>query len=395
MGKELVSLLLVILFVAALVRGDFAFTVLYLVFGAAFFGWWWSNRALKRLGYRRIFEPRAFLGEEVPVRLELANVGWLPLAWLHFRESLPITLSIPNAVNQVIDLKAHGRSHVDYVLHARKRGYYPIGPLYLSSGDILGLSAEQQKIGRVDYLTVYPLIVPFTHLKLPSRSPQGTLRHNQPIFEDPTRVLSKRDYVAGDSLRRVDWKATATTGRLQVKQFEPSIALETAIFLNLNPTEYHTQYFIDATELSIVIAASLANWVVQHKQTVGLVTNGIDPLSSEKIIQPILPRKGRGQLMRILDVLARVQTNETTPIADVLRRESHQLSWGTTIVLVTGQADEALFDELFQVRRRGQTVVLVIAGRVSGVREILNQAEHFGFEAYAFQNEVELDAWRR
>jgi hypothetical protein len=65
------------------------------------------------------------------------------------------------------------------------------------------------------------------------------------------------------------------------------------------------------------------------------------------------------------------------------------------VVLITGQADEALFDELFQVRRRGQSVVLVISGRVSGVREILNRAEHFGFQAFAFQNEIELDAWRR
>jgi hypothetical protein len=92
-------------------------------------------------------------------------------------------------------------------------------------------------------------------VRLPSRSPIGTLRHTQPIFEDPSRVRGKRDYTTGDSLRRVDWKATATTGRLQVKQFEPSIALETALFLNLNADEYLQRTRLDATELAIVIAA--------------------------------------------------------------------------------------------------------------------------------------------
>jgi len=71
------------------------------------------------------------------------------------------------------------------------------------------------------------------------------MRHQQPIFEDP-HAYGKRDYVASDSLRRVDWKASASTGRLQIKQFEPSIALQTVIFLNLNGSEYNTRNRIDA-----------------------------------------------------------------------------------------------------------------------------------------------------
>ena len=97
------------------------------------------------------------------------------------------------------------------------------------------------------YLTVYPRIVALNSIQIPSRSPQGTMRHTQPIFEDPTRVLGKREYVAGDSLRRVDWKSTAVTGRLQVKLFEPAISLETLIFLNLNAEDYHYRSRIDST----------------------------------------------------------------------------------------------------------------------------------------------------
>jgi uncharacterized protein (DUF58 family) len=224
--------LVFLLAVAAMVRGDFAFTVLYLFLGAYFLGQWWSRKALANIVFHRYFEPHAFLGDNVPVRLVVRNKGLLPIAWLRLYESLPVELNVPNAVNQVLTLGAHGQSTVTYSLHARKRGYYPIGPLFFSTGDLLGLSREHQGRGETDRLTVYPRIILFTHPRLPSRSPQGILRSNQPIFEDPSRVLSKRDYVAGDSLRRVDWKASATVGRLQVKQFEPSIALETAIFLN-------------------------------------------------------------------------------------------------------------------------------------------------------------------
>jgi uncharacterized protein (DUF58 family) len=174
---------------------------------------------------------------------------------------------------------------------------------------------------------------------LPSHSPLGTLRHTQPIFEDPTRVMGKRDYVSGDSLRRVDWKATAVSGRLQVKQFEPSIALETVIILNLNAAEYEVQSRYDASELSIVIAASIANWVAGKKQAVGMAVNGADPLSDERRPAPLPARKGRQHLMRLLDVLARIKLAEAgSPLPEMLRRESVRLPWGTTLVIITGMA---------------------------------------------------------
>ena len=103
----------------------------------------------------------------------------------------------------------------------------------LYSGDVFGLTGGETRRLQSDSLTVYPKIVPLTRVVLPTQSPMGTLRHHQPIFEDPSRIFGKREYVSGDSLRRVDWKSTASTGHLQVKLFEPSIALETVIFLDL------------------------------------------------------------------------------------------------------------------------------------------------------------------
>ena len=198
----------------------------------------------------------------------------------------------------------------------------------------------------------------------------GTLRHHQPIFEDPSRTMGKRDYVTGDSLRRVDWKASASTGRLQVKQFEPSMALTTAILLNLNQEEYGRQARIDAVEFAIVVAASLANWVVSKKQTVGLITNGTDPLADKRPFQPLLPRKGRNHLMRILDILARVQHIQEGPFVSLLQEATLHLAWGTTLILITGQADEALFGEIFRLRQSGYSVVLILAGHALEARRL-------------------------
>jgi uncharacterized protein (DUF58 family) len=387
--------LAILLVVAALVRGDFAFSVLYLFLGAYLLGRWWSGKAITNVSCKRFFETHAFLGEDVKVCLEVYNRSWLPITWLRLYESLPVELAIPNSVNHVITLWARSRSSVIYSLQARKRGYYSIGPLFTSTGDIFGLTGEQQDQKDIDHLTVYPKIIPLTHPRLHSRSPQGTLRSYQPIFEDPSRVLSKRDYVGGDSLRRVDWKASAAVGRLLVKQFEPSIALETAIFLDLDNSGYDPHFRIDSTELAIIIAASLANWVIRKKQSVGLVTNGVDQLGVSQSPRLLLPRKERSHLTHVLEMLARLQTGDTLSMADLLRCESPHLAWGTTMVVITGKIDDVLFDELFKARRRGLNAVIILAGRTADWQEIQHKAYFSGFPAYAFQNERDLDLWRQ
>jgi uncharacterized protein (DUF58 family) len=223
----------------------------------------------------------------------------------------------------------------------------------------------------------------------------GSLRHKEPIFEDPSRVIGKREYVVGDSLRRVDWKATAASNRLQVKQLEPSISLDTSIFLNLNAGEYDQRTWIDATELAIVIAASLANWIIARRQSVGLVTNGADPLANGAKPASIPPRRSRGHLMRVLDILARVETNGNEAFVQLVNREGVRLSWGTTMILITGRIDDDLFDSLFQARRRGLYAVIVLAGLGVGSEEIRKKSASFGFPLYPIHRERDLDIWRR
>jgi uncharacterized protein (DUF58 family) len=392
---EAVLFVILLLMTAALVKGGFAFTILYLFLGTYVASLVWTRQSMKNIQCERHFEKRVFWGEEIRVRLEISNRGRLPIPWLYLYESLPVELTSGKIIRRLVSLGPRGKAVIPYSLVTHKRGYFSLGPLVAKFGDTLGLVPIQELDKPPDYITVYPRIISINELKLPSQSPLGTLRHHQPIFEDPTRARGKREYVAGDSLRSVDWKATAATDQLQVKQYEPSIALQTAIFLNLNLQEYITKHRVDSTELAIVIAASLANWIVAQKQSVGLVTNGLDAHADHRPVQPIHPRKGRSQLIRILEMLARLQAAEVRPLAEMLRDETPRLPWGTTAVLITGQFNDALFDELFQMRRRGQSVVLVIAGLAANIQKARQQGKQFGFPVYAFSSEQGLETWRK
>ncbi len=392
---ESIALLAILLLAAAVVKGGFAFTILYLFLGIYIISLFWTRQSARNISCERKFEKRVFWGEDITIRLEIRNMGWLPIPWLLVYESLPVELASGSTIKRILSLGPRGRADVIYHLKAYKRGYYPIGPFTTKLGDTLGLADIQELEKQSDFITVYPEILPLPSARLPSRSPLGTLRHTLPVFEDPSRVRGKRDYVASDSLRQVDWKASASIGRLQVKQFEPSIALQTVIFLNMNGSDYGVRHRIDSTELAVIIAASLANWVVTQKQAVGLTTNGIDSQSNDQLIKPIPSRKGRTHLVHILDLLARVQIDHSYPLIDLLNKETPVLPWGTTVVIITGSIDDFLFDEIFQIQRRGQNVVVIIAGHQGNIKRARQQARQFGFPIYSFPNEKSLDVWRQ
>lgn len=393
MSPTFLPLLFVLLLIASFMRGDFALTLIYLVVGALAAGVWWSHRALGQLETKRRFQRHAFLGEKINIHLHVQNTGWLPLPWLELRETLPVELVGPNQFQSVIHLNPRAEAKFEYSVEARKRGYYPIGPLSTSTGDILGLRDSLQAMTPADYLVVYPKIIPFTSLKLPSRSPQGTLRSALPLFEDPARVFGKRGYVSGDSLRRVDWKSSAATGQLQVKVFEPSIALETCLMLNLNAGDYYYRSRIDSIELAIVIAASIANWIAGNKQMVGMMVNGHDPLSADGKPKNIPLRKGKRHLMRLLETLARVQRMDGSAFVPLVRQQRVELGWGTTLIVITGTADEALIHELYQARRSGQNAVLILVGTVASEHESRRRAKTFGVPVFSIFNEHGLQSW--
>lgn len=393
--RNMLALTLGLLVIAVLFRVDFFFYLLYFFFGVYFLSRLWARRSLAAVAVERDYPQRAFLGERATCTLRLRNRGWLPIAWLRLHDSLPIQLKSPNFYRTVLSLMPHERATLSYELDCRRRGYYPLGPLTLHSGDLFGIGNEQLRITRDEAVIVFPQIVPLTHLGLPAQSPFGEVASKQRIYEDPARLLGVRDYQRGDSIRHIHWKATAVHGDLQVKRFEPAISVEAQILLDLHNDDYTRARLATASELAIVVAASIANHIIERRQQVGLACNGYDPLGQpgRPIILP--PRKGRAHLMQILDVLARIELGEHLPYERLLRQVGLHLTWGGTAILVTPDADDALFERLLLLKRSGHHLVLVVTDPQRSFLGIQQRARQVGIRAYQIWRERDLDVWRQ
>jgi uncharacterized protein (DUF58 family) len=389
---------IVILFVlAALLRIDFFFTLLYLFVGIYILSYLWSRRVLQRLEVQRLMPQRAFWGDKITVALTLKNHSRLPIPWLMLHEVFPLVLASPSFFRQVITLPGQGQHTLEYRLAASKRGYYHIGPLTMQAGDLLGLRQEVAVHLPADCLIIYPKIVPISRLILPTHSPQVTLSTPIPLFQDPARPIGVRAYTPGDNPRHIHWPATAATGQMLVKQFQPAIARDNAIFLNLSRPDYAQLGYPDlALELAIIVAASLANHMaINENLPVGLVATGLDPLIGAQQQFKLPPRKGRGHLMQILEVLARVQISETdTHFLENIRQEAVHLTWGTTVIVITSHQTEELAQTLLLFKRSGLRITLVVVDPPRSYRHTPDTPPpELDVPMFKIEHEREIEVW--
>ncbi len=212
----------------------------------------------------------AFVGEKLPVHLEITNRSWLPFPWLMVEERVPLDLKDSLEYRNVLAVGSRAVVDHTYTLYCKRRGYYAVGPMSLSTGDLFGFADAQWIEDQPAYVTVYPQVVPLHQLGLPSRSPFGVLPSRQRLFEDPNRMTGVREYMSGDSQRRIHWKASAHEDTLLVKKFQPAIALNVSIVLDLNSLNYPISSAIGSSEWGIIVAASLASYVAGQRQPVGL-----------------------------------------------------------------------------------------------------------------------------
>lgn len=391
-------MLLIILFVLAVfLRLDWIYYLIYVVGGIWAFSHWQTRRSLGKLRVQRRLPTRAFTGETVDAEVVLHNTSLLPLPWIRIQESVPLDLQTGESYRLVASIGGRSRSVQRFHLFCHRRGYFPLGPLRLTTGDLFGFAQSAWEEKERPHITVYPKVLTLEQLGLPSRLPFGTLRSRQRIFLDPTRMAGVRPYVSGDTIRHIHWRASAHDDSLLVKKFQPSMALTTMVVLDLDQFSYPPRERLGGSEWAVVIAASLANHIIGQRQETGLLTNGLDPFSQGDA-NPIPGMTGQGHLMGILEVLARIQLRRdpdaTEPMDENalspsrfalhtwLPTHAASLGWGTTLLIVTPLLSEQLLWSLHALNRRGLNVQVVVCVHRAGFAALRRQAEALGISVH-------------
>jgi uncharacterized protein (DUF58 family) len=375
------SYLWIYLIGALLIPGRPLYTILYFAVGVYLLTRLSLEYAGRRLEVvRELSDARIFLGETITVTLRIKNPTGMPVPWLQFIESRPQQMA-SEPFCRIVTLSPNQTITERYSLFGNKRGRYEVGGITLQTGDPFGMAGMVQRLDEIQRFTVYPKVSPLTDLGLPARLPMGDLATRRRLFEDPAWLTGTREYVPGDSLKRIHWNATARTGELMVKQFRHAMLLPSCILLNLNRSDYDGRGFWGESELAISAAASLGHHLVEQKQQMGLVVTGVDPDVDEQARLIKLPlRQGRGAVVEMLEVLARVQaTIEPIPFARTVVEEAQQLPWGTLLCIITPRETPEIATACTRIARSGQQVMLLVTDGAPGRRA--------GYQVYQIQDQ--------
>src|SRR5205809_853308 len=209
-----------------------------------------------------------------------------------------------------IDVPARGEARETVPVNPARRGRQRGGGFVLDSVGPLGLGLRRERIALPWEVAVYP---PLVTVRLQASLARAQRRREQGIT--PLRRLgegrlfeSLRDWVPGDDLRHIDWKATGRRGKVITRRFEAERRQHVLLVLDLGRL-LTAEIAGGISRLEYVVRAALesAYAAVQHDDNVGVMAfaDGVQHL--------VAPQRGRLALKRVLDVLARVEPRLVEP----------------------------------------------------------------------------------
>lgn len=341
-------------------------------------------------------------GESVSVVVEVLWERAFGPAWVMVSDVLPQGLEAGQPVGRLFVGPTTRRVRIPYSVVARRRGYYPIGPISVSCGDLFGIADTDADLADRDFLTVYPKIVALPEIVVPSNRPIGSAKSAQTLFEDSTRSVGIRDYRPGDPLSRIHWKATAKTGAMQSRVYEPSSSIEVDLLLNLFREDYPGGEA--EVELACTAAASLAAHLSRNRRRVGIMSNGLDAArrygqgsahAGEAVWLDVAGMQA--DLPSVLSAIARLETTDATSLPDYLAAVQPRLRWRATLLFITHRLDDWSAQALERLKRAGFALAGVIVGDGDVAEHSLGIATAIGVPTSWARTEQELEVlkfWR-
>jgi uncharacterized protein (DUF58 family) len=103
--------------------------------------------------------------------------------------------------------------------------------------------------------------------------------HRAPYFGASIDFAEHRGYVAGDDIRRVDWRLYARTDRYYVKQFEADTNTNVSVLLDISKSMSFGSRGIPKLEYGCFVGACLAYLAQRQRDRVGIITFDNDIVS--------------------------------------------------------------------------------------------------------------------
>ena len=154
-------------------------------------------------------------------------------------------------------------------------------------------------------------------------------RHASPHRGASVEFAEYRDYVPGDDLRCLDWRAYGRSDRFYVKEFEADTNLRCCLIVDTSGSMAYGSGGQTKFEYARRIAGALSYLAIQQGDAVGLSCVG------QRMANNVPARRNPAHLMHIFDILERAEPHGETGLASLLHELAETLGQRALVVMIS------------------------------------------------------------
>jgi len=277
--------------------------------------------------------PKIWMGQELEFIRTITIDGGVGAVTI--LQELPDEMELVKGNNLKVHWKWWGTETIDMTFRMRclKKGECAIPPLSWRSDNMMGVTVKGSA-GEAIVTTAWPrLLTPGQIRSLP-----GIAVTSFPLADIPrvgipsTDFREIRNYVSGDPLKTINWKATArrNINSPLVNEYEKEGKKAVIIFLDVTTTVRTGNSLQTLLEYAVEATGNLVLYFSDRGYRVGLAINSLHP-------QFFYPDSGHRQSVLILPKLNQLQPDSrTVPLIDMIHKfRSHILNFDPLSIIVT------------------------------------------------------------
>lgn len=248
--------------------------------------------------------------------------------------SNPSTLRLVEGEERVLSLR----------LRCSRWGAFRVGRIHLRTDDHFGMFRHEVAIDVRQPLKVYPTEEAVRTLLRPSETQVFSGNHVARQKAEGIEFADIRQFVAGDRVRHVNWRATARRGELWVNEHHAERNADVVIFLDVFAEARRGER--STLDPALRAAATLAARYLRQRDRVGFVSFG-------GMLNWLLPASGARQLYRIVDAMLDTQIILSHAWQDLAVVPRRTLPPKAVVLALTPLLDDRAATALLDLHARG------------------------------------------
>tara|TARA_B100001250_G_scaffold326091_1_gene290017 strand:+ start:5963 stop:7207 length:1245 start_codon:yes stop_codon:yes gene_type:complete len=295
-----------------------------------------------------------FENGDMNIRFIVKNQG-LGIGFVEIYDQLPPQARITKGSNYtLLYMRPWQEVSFEYSLKLPLRGHYHLGPVKMRVKDAFDLFYNEKIEESIHSFSVFPQIEVLEEQIITSRAPKllsGAMPLN--VIGTGTEFYSLREFVPGDSLRSVNWKALAKKGKMMVNETVREDVMDVILLIDAREVSAVGGGKDTPLEMSCRAAATYAKQLLDERNNVALMVYGDS-------IERVDLDRGEHHLFKILTALSSARPNGNLKLEIVLKDLLPYIPSGSPIILFSSLDDDHTISEAFtNTISRGYTITTV------------------------------------